>query len=164
MLKENGIATGIEFDQYFLNDKGEYELTDEKIIFKCDAIISAFGSKNDQSAIEALIKDEDNKFVISRQTMQNRKKPHVFAGGDIIGTNNLVDAVNDGKVASWFIHKHIGSKYGIDYGHQPKLPNFFTEIDLVDISTEMAGIKFDNPFGLASAPPATSYPMVRRAF
>jgi len=25
-------------------------------------------------------------------------------------------------------------------------------------------VKFDNPFGLASAPPATSYPMLRRAF
>ncbi len=28
----------------------------------------------------------------------------------------------------------------------------------------MAGVKFDNPYGLASAPPATSYPMIRRAF
>jgi len=43
--------------------------------------------------------------------MQNKNKPHIFAGGDIIGTNNLVDAVNDGKVASWFIHKQIGKKY-----------------------------------------------------
>lgn len=48
--------------------------------------------------------------------MQNKSKSNIFAGGDIIGTNNLVDAVNDGKVASWFIHKHIGNKYGIDYG------------------------------------------------
>lgn len=28
----------------------------------------------------------------------------------------------------------------------------------------MAGVHFDNPYGLASAPPATSYPMIRRAF
>ena len=96
--------------------------------------------------------------------MQNNKKKHVFAGGDIIGTNNLVDAVNDGKVASWNIHKFIGDKNGINYGDTPYLPRFFTEIDLVDISTEMAGVKFNNPFGLASAPPATSYPMIRRAF
>ena len=96
--------------------------------------------------------------------MQNSAKPHIYAGGDIIGTQNLVDAVNDGKVASWFMHKAIGKKHGIDYGHTPDLPGFFTEIDLVDITTEMAGIKFDNPFGLASAPPATSYPMIRRAF
>jgi dihydropyrimidine dehydrogenase (NADP+) len=48
--------------------------------------------------------------------MQNKNKPHIFAGGDIIGTQNLVDAVNDGKVASWFMHKHIGKAHGIDYG------------------------------------------------
>lgn len=96
--------------------------------------------------------------------MQNRLKPHIFAGGDIIGTMNLVDAANDGKVASWFMHKTLGKKYGIDYGDKPELPKFFTEIDLVDISTEMAGVKFDNPYGIASAPPATSYPMIRRAF
>jgi dihydropyrimidine dehydrogenase (NADP+) len=28
----------------------------------------------------------------------------------------------------------------------------------------MSGVKFDNPFGLASAPPTTSYAMIRRAF
>ena len=73
--------------------------------FKCDFIISAFGSKNEQPDIEKLIKDDNNKICISTYTMQNKNKPHVFAGGDIIGTQNLVDAVNDGKVASWFIHK-----------------------------------------------------------
>ena len=45
--------------------------------------------------------------------MQNKNKPHVFAGGDIIGTQNLVDAVNDGKVASWNIHKLIGKMNNI---------------------------------------------------
>lgn len=131
---------------------------------KCDYIISAFGCKNDQEAIHSLVKDENNKSVISRHTMQNKNKPHVFAGGDIIGTLNLVDAVNDGKVASWFMHKQIGAKHGIDYGDTPVLPKFYTEIDQVDISTTMAGVKFDIPYGLASAPPATSYPMLRRAF
>ena len=164
VLKDQGIAKAIEFNQYFVNDQGKYELTGEKVKISCDYVISAFGSKNDQPAIEELIKDENKKVVISRHTMQNKNKPHVFAGGDIIGTQNLVDAVNDGKVASWYIHKYIGNKNGIDYGETPKLPGFHTEIDLVDITTEMAGVKFDNPFGLASAPPATSYPMIRRAF
>ena len=31
----------------------------------------------------------------------------LFAGGDATGTKNLVDAVNDGKTASWYIHKQI---------------------------------------------------------
>lgn len=163
VIKENGVATAMEFEQYFFDGK-EYHLTDEKLTIKADYIISAFGSKNEQPAIAELVLNQKGKVDINRHTMQNNSKPHVFAGGDIIGTQNLVDAVNDGKVASWFIHKYIGSKHGINYGDTPNLPGFFTEIDLVDISTEMAGVKFDNPFGLASAPPATSYPMIRRAF
>ena len=39
--------------------------------------------------------------------MQHSKNKNIFAGGDIMGNNNLVDAVNDGKVASWSIHKFI---------------------------------------------------------
>ena len=46
----------------------------------------------------------------------------------------------------------------------PALPKFFTPIDTVDISVEMCGLKFENPFGLASAPPTTSGAMIRRAF
>jgi dihydropyrimidine dehydrogenase (NADP+) len=46
----------------------------------------------------------------------------------------------------------------------PDLPGFYTEIDNVDISTEIAGVPLSNPFGLASAPPTTSYPMIKRAF
>lgn len=34
----------------------------------------------------------------------------------------------------------------------------------VDLSVEMCGVKFENPFGLASAPPTTSIQMIRRAF
>jgi dihydropyrimidine dehydrogenase (NADP+) len=41
---------------------------------------------------------------------------------------------------------------------------FYTEIDLVDVSVDFCGMRFENPFGLASAPPTTSGPMIRRAF
>ncbi|KAK4336631.1 hypothetical protein RND71_043743 [Anisodus tanguticus] len=72
----------------------------------------------------------------------------IFAGGDIAGiAETTVEAVNDGKTAAWTIHRYIQVK-----------------VDLVDISTEFCGIKFENPFGLASAPPTTSGPMMRRAF
>lgn len=46
----------------------------------------------------------------------------------------------------------------------PELPKFFTAIDLVDLSLEVCGIKFEHPFGLASAPPTTSSAMIRRGF
>lgn len=35
---------------------------------------------------------------------------------------------------------------------------------MVDISVNFLGLNFENPFGLASAPPTTSGPMIRRAF
>jgi dihydropyrimidine dehydrogenase (NADP+) len=53
---------------------------------------------------------------------------------------------------------------GLPVPSVPALPNFFTPIDLVDISIEFAGIRFPNPFGLASATPCTSADMIRRAF
>ncbi len=46
----------------------------------------------------------------------------------------------------------------------PSLPKFFTPIDEVDLSVEICGIKFENPFGLASAPPTTTSAMIRRSF
>lgn len=45
-----------------------------------------------------------------------------------------------------------------------KLPMVYTPVDQVDISIELCGLKFENPFGLASAPPTTSSAMIRRAF
>ena len=47
---------------------------------------------------------------------------------------------------------------------KPKLPNFYTPVDLVDLSIEIVGLRFENPFGLASATPTTSSAMIRRAF
>lgn len=53
---------------------------------------------------------------------------------------------------------------GLPKNTTPKLPLFYTEIDGVDISVEICGVKFENPFGLASAPPVTTPDMIRRAF
>ena len=58
----------------------------------------------------------------------------------------------------------LQSQYGASVSAKPEVPLFYTPIDLVDISVEMAGLKFINPFGLASATPATSTSMIRRAF
>lgn len=46
----------------------------------------------------------------------------------------------------------------------PEYPPFTTDIDDVDVSIEVDGVKYENPFGLASAPACTSYPMIKRAF
>jgi len=58
----------------------------------------------------------------------------------------------------------LQSQHGLSVPTEPKLPKFYTPIDKVDISVELCGIKFENPFGLASATPTTSSAMIRRAF
>ena len=44
---------------------------------------------------------------VDPETMQT-SEPWVFAGGDVVGiANTTVEAVNDGKQASWYIHRYI---------------------------------------------------------
>ena len=98
-------------------------------------------------------------------TMTSTSLPYVFCGGDVAGTaETAVEAVADGKLAAWSIHKYLQSLHQNDVGLVPKLPKFYTPIDQVDLSVEFCGLKFLNPFGLASAPPATTWPMIRRGF
>ena len=54
--------------------------------------------------------------------------------------------------------------HGLPVPKQPCLPKFYTHIDEVDLSVEICGLRFPNPFGLASAPPTTSSAMIRRGF
>lgn len=56
------------------------------------------------------------------------------------------------------------SLYGQKVPQDPVLPNFYTPIDVVDLSVEICGLKFENPFGIASAPPTTMSAMMRRGF
>lgn len=58
----------------------------------------------------------------------------------------------------------LQSLYGISVPATPQLPQYCTPIDAVDISVDILGIHFENPFGLASAPPTTTSAMIRRAF
>lgn len=165
---ENNLVKSIEFKQFMPDGEGKYKETNQKVEIDCDFLITAFGSENQQSWANDLINDKNGKSLIDFNSYQSRENPSIFAGGDIIGTENLVDAVNDGKCASWTMHKYIQenlyqNKVEEKIGNS-KFPDFMTEIDLVDISTEMKGMKFENPFGLASAPPTTSYPMIARAF
>lgn len=116
--------------------------------------------------------------AIDLTTHQSLDAPWVFSGGDITGhSGTTVEATNDGKVArlayslvlvfihfSWNIHRYIQNLNGQAVSDTPQLPMFCTEIDKVDVSIDVAGIKFPNPFGLASAPPATAGDMIRRAF
>lgn len=159
----------MEFFRTEQNENNEWiEDKDQTIKLKCDFVISAFGSTlNENSVIRAIDPVKLNKWGlpdINAQTMQTSEE-WVFAGGDLAGiSQTTVESVNDGKQASWHMHRFIQQKYGFEVSKEPMLPKFFTPIDLVDISVEMCGLKFPNPFGLASAPPTTSAAMIRRGF
>ncbi|XP_041064626.1 dihydropyrimidine dehydrogenase [NADP(+)]-like [Carcharodon carcharias] len=168
ILKGQRISA-IEFVRTEQNDVGDWiEDEDQVIRLKANIVISAFGSVLCNSSVkEAMTNIRFNRWGsldIDTETMQT-SEPWVFAGGDVAGlANTTVESVNDGKQASWHIHKYLQSLHGCHISEKPELPLFYTPIDLVDISVEMAGLKFLNPFGLASAPPTTNAAMIRRAF
>eukprot|EP00118_Oscarella_pearsei_P000664 m.5504 g.5504 ORF g.5504 m.5504 type:complete len:1023 (+) comp13357_c0_seq1:58-3126(+) len=141
---------------------------DQTVKLKCNYIISAFGSdlgKNGVATAMAPIKFNDWGLPEVDPTTMQTSEPWIFCGGDLAGVaQTTVESVNDGKQASWFMHQYLQSLHGLFVPKEPCLPKFFTPIDLVDISCDMAGMHFENPFGLASATPTTSSPMIRRAF
>ncbi|XP_025837685.1 dihydropyrimidine dehydrogenase [NADP(+)] [Agrilus planipennis] len=165
-LNEKGKITSITFKRTEQDENGHWiEDEDQLTTLKADFIISAFGcGLEDRDVIEALSPlelDQKNVPLIDFNTMLT-SHPQVWCGGDVAGiAETTVESVNDGKIAAWYIHCSL---QGLSFDSPPKLPLFYTEIDNVDLSVEVCGVKFKNPFGLASAPPATSTAMIRRAF
>ncbi|XP_064520756.1 dihydropyrimidine dehydrogenase [NADP(+)] isoform X1 [Pseudopipra pipra] len=169
VVLKGGQIVAMEFVRTEQDSDGNWKEDEDQVVrLKADVVISAFGSiLSDNKVREAMAPIKFNRWglpEVDPETMQT-SEPWVFAGGDIGGlANTTVESVNDGKQASWYIHRYIQSLYGVAVSTVPELPLFYTPIDLVDISVEMAGLKFPNPFGLASATPATSSAMIRRAF
>uniref|UniRef100_A0A8C4DAF7 Dihydropyrimidine dehydrogenase [NADP(+)] n=1 Tax=Dicentrarchus labrax TaxID=13489 RepID=A0A8C4DAF7_DICLA len=169
VIMKNGRVAGLQFCRTEQTEEGDWlEDEDQVVRLKADYIISAFGSMlNEPQVTEAMSPVKLTRWgtpEVNTDTMQT-SEPWVFAGGDIAGlANTSVESVNDGKQASWHIHRYIQSLHGQTVDSVPKLPLFYSAIDQVDISVDVCGIKFPNPFGLASAPPTTSTAMIRRAF
>lgn len=175
---------GVEFYRTdLIEDNGDQVKIDEEQIMrlKADFIIAAFGSCIDDidlaEALKPVLLDESTGLPkIDPQTMMT-SEPGVFCGGDLSGyTETTVEAVNDGKTAAWNIHNYLKQKYlsGIGLSNTDvqatkfysinKLPLMYTPVESIDLGIEVCGIRFENPFGLASAPPTTSSAMIRRAF
>uniref|UniRef100_UPI0025AE0F18 dihydropyrimidine dehydrogenase [NADP(+)] isoform X1 n=1 Tax=Doryrhamphus excisus TaxID=161450 RepID=UPI0025AE0F18 len=169
VIMKNGRVAGLQFCRTEQTEEGDWlEDKDQVVRLKADYIISAFGSMlSEHTVIDAMAPVKLTRWgtpEVNTDTMQT-SEPWVFAGGDIAGlANTTVESVNDGKQASWHIHRYIQSLHGHTVDAVPKMPLFYSAIDQVDISVEVCGIKFPNPFGLASAPPTTSTAMIRRAF
>ncbi|CAI4227016.1 unnamed protein product [Auanema sp. JU1783] len=166
---KDGRIVSMSFYKTEQDDEGNwYEDKEQPLTLKADYIISAFGSTLvDKEIIDALAPIKLNRWGTPEvdKSTQGTSEPWIFVGGDVGGVaETTVESVNDGKVAAWHMHKYLQSLHGVDVGSEVKLPMFTTPVDEVDVSVEMCGVKFENPYGLASAPPTTSGPMCRRAF
>uniref|UniRef100_A0A182Y4Z6 Dihydropyrimidine dehydrogenase [NADP(+)] n=1 Tax=Anopheles stephensi TaxID=30069 RepID=A0A182Y4Z6_ANOST len=161
-----GRIAAMEFYRTEQDDAGNWvEDQDQITRLKASYVISAFGSGlYDADTVAALDGLKMNRWGLPEvdPKTQQTSMPAVFCGGDLAGAaETTVESVNDGKTAAWYMHCYL---QGIPFDTKPELPLFYTEIDQVDLSVEVCGVKFENPFGLASAPPTTSTAMIRRAF
>ncbi|CAG7836839.1 unnamed protein product [Allacma fusca] len=169
VFTKEGKISAMEFYRNEQDENGEWiEDQEQTIRLKAGTIICAFGSGlSDESVKAALEPLKFNKYGIPEvnvKTMETSESG-IFIGGDIAGiSESTVEAVNDGKNAAWSIHKYLQALHNLEVSPVPQLPKFHTPIDLVDISIDMCGMKFPNPFGLASAPPCTTSAMIRRGF
>jgi dihydropyrimidine dehydrogenase (NADP+) len=160
----------LEFARTFQDDEDNWITDpDQASLLKVDHVISAFGSElNDEDTKGALSPLEFNRWgmpAIDELTGAS-SEPGIYGGGDIAGhAKTTVESTNDGKIASWEMHKYLQSVHseGEEVSAAPQLPAFYTAIDAVDLSVDICGLKFPNPFGLASAPPTTSAPRCIRA-
>eukprot|EP00056_Hartaetosiga_gracilis_P022406 m.30195 g.30195 ORF g.30195 m.30195 type:complete len:994 (+) comp9622_c0_seq1:165-3146(+) len=162
--EETGRMKALELYKTELSEDGKRCVIDDDqfIRIKCDFVISSFGSQAHPDLISAIAPVELNKWnEIDVNDFGQTNDPRVFSGGDIVGAGTQVEASNDGKAAAWGIHKLLQN---LAPDVPVSLPAYSTEIDDVDISVTMCGVKFPNPYGLASAPPATSCEMIARAF
>ncbi|CAG0921159.1 unnamed protein product, partial [Notodromas monacha] len=170
ILKDGRIAA-VDFVRTEQDDDGKWIEDEEQTTkVKADFVISAFGSGlYDEKVIQAMqpLKLTDWGTPVVDHTNMSTSEPGVFCGGDVAGVaETTVESVNDGKVAAWHMHVYLQALRGnrVPSSSVPSLPKFHTPIDDVDVSVTLCGLRFENPFGLASAPPTTTSAMIRRAF
>ena len=105
--------SAMEFYRTEQSDDGTWvEDSDQLVRLRADFVISAFGSALlDPVVIDALkpLQLAETGFAaVDKTTMTARGVPWLFCGGDIAGVSETtVEATNDGKTASWSIHKYL---------------------------------------------------------
>ncbi|KAL3123536.1 hypothetical protein niasHT_006615 [Heterodera trifolii] len=166
---KDGRIVSMEFVKMEQELNGKWVEDDGQLLtLRADWVISAFGSdlvdEKVKSAINLLDFNSHGLPVVDPNTQQS-SLPWVFLGGDIAGVaETTVESVNDGKTAAWHMHRYLQALNGYQIERMLKLPLFHTPIDNVDLSVQLCGLRFEHPFGLASAPPTTTGAMCRRAF
>nr|XP_008958791.2 dihydropyrimidine dehydrogenase [NADP(+)] isoform X2 [Pan paniscus] len=112
VIVKGGRIVAMQFVRTEQDETGKWnEDEDQMVHLKADVVISAFGSVlSDPKVKEALSPIKFNRWglpEVDPETMQT-SEAWVFAGGDVVGlANTTVESVNDGKQASWYIHKYV---------------------------------------------------------
>ena len=67
-------------------------------------------------------------------------EPWVFCGGDLAGVaETAVEAVNDGKIGAWSIHRYLQSIHNIQVTEQTSFQSFFTNFYHCNINSQTFG-------------------------
>lgn len=95
-----------------LEDGRWIEDPDQLVRLKADFVISAFGSALLNPAVKESLAPleltESGYAVVDKMTMCSKVAPWLFCGGDIAGVSEMtVEAANDGKTASWSMHRYL---------------------------------------------------------
>lgn len=111
IIGSDGKVTDVEYDANFptKNDPNNlgYKKTGQVTRLPVDHVIQSFGCQLPDEDWVNKIKKSENLIDVDFKTHRTKAYDWLYVGGDCIGTKNLVDAVNDGKTASWNIHKQI---------------------------------------------------------
>ncbi|CAN5433621.1 NAD(P)-dependent oxidoreductase [soil metagenome] len=114
VVEKNGHAAGMEFLRTQLDDPRSRTgkvtpIQDSHYIIEADMVVKALGQEPLLELLKALpgLKLNGTKVHVDRATGAT-SIPKLYAGGDCIrGGGEIVDAVQDGKLAAWGINKNI---------------------------------------------------------
>ena len=109
---DKGVATGVEFTRTQVDDPTHRDgplrnVAGSEFVLEADMIVKALGQEPLFELLKAVpaLKLDGNKLWVDPMTGAT-SVPKLFAGGDCIrGGGEIVDAVQDGKVAAWGICK-----------------------------------------------------------
>lgn len=109
----DGRVTAIECDVMNKTLDGKYVQDNGQTRWiECDYIITAFGSQIGPDIFApAQVNKESWTIDCNRDTMQCTGLDWCWTGGDCAGSATIIEAVNDGKVAAWNIHRALAAKH-----------------------------------------------------
>ncbi|ELP91228.1 dihydropyrimidine dehydrogenase, putative, partial [Entamoeba invadens IP1] len=130
--------------------KDLYDPNQSERLIPADLVICAFGFGLVNNFVEGTA---DEKGLVSKG---KDGEADLYIGGDFRRSFSIVEAVHDAEVVvAEILKENDGVK---------RIPKFHTPVEDVDISVVCDGIKYENPFGISSAPVSGTYDHLKRCF